>query len=86
MAQALSLEMDRGVEPADTETMFLLGVQYSTGRDVPVDRVTAHKWFNIAATRGDAKARAWRAELAQEMTSAEIAEAQRLAREWTRTH
>lgn len=81
MAQSLVAE-----PVADTEALFLLGVQYSTGRGVAVDRVIAHKWFNIAAMRGDAKARAWRAELAQEMSAAEIAEAQRQAREWTRTH
>lgn len=70
----------------DTEALFLLGVQYCTGRDVAVDRIVAHKWFNLAAMRGDVRARGWRAELAQEMSAAEIAEAQRQAREWTRAH
>lgn len=70
----------------DTEALFLLGVQCCTGRDGIVDRVVAHKWFNLAAMRGDVRAREWRAELAQEMSAAEIAEAQRQAREWTRTH
>lgn len=70
----------------DTEALFLLGVQYCTGRNVAMDRIVAHKWFNLAAMRGDVRAREWRAELAQEMSAAEIAEAQRQAREWTRTH
>jgi TPR repeat protein len=70
----------------DTEALFLLGVQYCTGRNVAMDRIVAHNWFNLAAIRGDVRAREWRAELAQEMSAAEIAEAQRQAREWTRTH
>jgi TPR repeat protein len=79
-------ELPAARDALDTEALFRLGVQYCTGRDVTVDRIVAHKWFNLAALRGDVRAREWRAELAQEMSAAEIAEAQRQAREWTRTH
>jgi TPR repeat protein len=44
--------------------------------------VEAHKWFNIAAMRGNDDAKRYRLELARDMTRAEITQAQRLAREW----
>lgn len=59
---------------------------YATGRDVDVDLVTAHKWFNLSAARGNEAARDYRLELAREMTTDQIAEAQRQAREWLQTH
>jgi TPR repeat protein len=49
---------------------------------VGVDFVAAHKWFNLAAMRGLDEAKSWRAQLAREMLPGQIAEAQRLAREW----
>ena len=44
--------------------------------------VEAHKWFNLAAARGHEEAAGCRAEVSDEMTAREIAEAQRRAREW----
>jgi TPR repeat protein len=64
------------------DALFDLGLMYSTGREVDQDLVTAHKWFNLAALKGNHAARDYRAEIAQEMTSSDIAEAQRMAREW----
>ena len=68
------------------DTLFELGMLYATGLDVAVDLVTAHKWFNLAAARGSASARTYRVELAQEMTTDQISEAQKQAREWLQTH
>jgi len=65
-----------------TDDFTLLGIGASLGRDQAPDRVTAHKWFNIAASRGSHEAAKLRAELALEMTREEIARAQRLAREY----
>ncbi|MCW5750373.1 MAG: SEL1-like repeat protein [Alphaproteobacteria bacterium] len=59
-----------------------LGLDYSTGRGVPVDLVEAHKWLNLAAMDGNEEARRLRAEIARDMTAEEIADAQRRAREW----
>jgi uncharacterized protein len=73
---------DAGVGPADGWACYELGVMYSAGREVAVDRVTAHKWLNIAAMRGCREAVTLRSELAVEMTAAEIAAAQREARLW----
>ncbi|QSR17064.1 sel1 repeat family protein [Novosphingobium sp. KA1] len=67
----------------DTSAYFDLGVAYSTGsHGVGCDLVEAHKWFNLAAVAGHEEAPACRAEVADEMTAREIAEAQRRAREW----
>ena len=44
-----------GEAPA-ADTFYELGLMYSIGRSVPVDYVTAHKWFNLAAMRGNGDA------------------------------
>jgi TPR repeat protein len=60
--------------------LYQLGLAYSTGQGVPLDLVTAHKFFNLAAMKGVDEARSWRSELAQQMSSTEVAEAQKQAR------
>ena len=64
--------------------LFELGMMYSVGRDVPVDLVSAHKWFNLAAAKGNGEAVRLRREIAAQMTDGEIAIAQRAARDWLR--
>ena len=75
-------DADHGVASAQ----FELGLRYSTGHGAPLDYVTAHKWFNLAALQGIAEARGHRADLARDMSRTEIAEAQKLAREWIHVH
>ena len=70
--------------PADV--FFELGLKYATGRDVARDMVLAHKWMNIAATKGSRPALALRAEFAEEMSRSEVAAAQRAAREFLSIH
>jgi TPR repeat protein len=74
-----------GGAPADTEKLFELGIKYSSGRGVPIDYIAAHKWFNLAAMKGDQNAIRLRREIAAEMTDVEIAAAQRAARDWLRS-
>lgn len=64
------------------DALFELGLMYCAGREVAADLVLAHKWFNLAALRGNAEARRYRQEVARELGKAEIARAQKLAREW----
>lgn len=64
------------------DALLELGLMYSTGREVEVDLVEAHKWFNLAAMRGNTDAKRYRLEISREMTAPEIAIAQRRAREW----
>jgi uncharacterized protein len=67
----------------DTSAFYDLGVAYSTGsHGVGCDLVEAHKWFNLAAARGHEEAAWCRADISDEMSAREIAEAQRRAREW----
>ena len=67
----------------DVEACYELGVAYSCGTSgLEVDLIQAHKWFNLAAVRGDERGQRLRAEIAEEMTAREIAEAQRQARAW----
>ncbi|WP_114954546.1 tetratricopeptide repeat protein [Sphingosinicella terrae] len=67
----------------DVQALFELGVAYSTGSGgIAVDLVEAHKWFNLAALNGSGPAQECRAEIADEMSAREIAEAQRQARAW----
>ena len=68
------------------DALFELGLMYCAGRDVEVNLVSAHKWFNLAAMRGNQDARRYRMEIAHELSRAEIAEAQRQAREWLARH
>ncbi len=73
-------------EHGDSEAYFDLGMTFSTGGDdVAIDLVEAHKWFNLAAVGGYEHAAQCRADVAEDMTAREIAEAQRRAREWLRT-
>ncbi|MBA4044509.1 MAG: hypothetical protein C0471_08845 [Erythrobacter sp.] len=65
------------------EACFDLGVAFSTGSNgADCDLVEAHKWFNLAALRGHDEAAFCRADISDEMTAREIAEAQRRARQW----
>ncbi|MFM7083587.1 MAG: sel1 repeat family protein [Hyphomicrobium sp.] len=65
-----------------SDPLFELGLMHSIGKDAPVNLIEAHKWFNLAALRGNSEAKSYRLEIATEMSKREIAEAQRLAREW----
>ena len=75
-----------GSAPMGGEALFELGMMYSAGNSVPVDLVSAHKWFNLAAMKGHADAARLRREIAAEMTDAEIGKAQLAAREWLKLH
>lgn len=67
----------------DINAYFDLGVAFSTGsHGAECDLIEAHKWFNLAAAKGHDEAAWCRADISDEMTAREIAEAQRRAREW----
>lgn len=70
--------------PASTgEDLLRMGLLYSTGQGgAPMDLVSAHMLFNLAAMRGSEEARQYRRELSAEMDRESVAEAQRAAREW----
>ena len=68
------------------DALFELGMMYCTGREVEPDLISAHKWFNLAALRGNRDALEYRKELADEMSQFDVAEAQKRAREWLNAH
>jgi TPR repeat protein len=78
-------EFECAAKQGRADALYNLGLAYSTGQGVDVDYIVAHKWFNLAALRGSELAKAWRAQISREMDFGQIAEAQRLAREWLST-
>ncbi len=77
----------KAAEQGYAEAQYSLGLMYVKGGGVPQHHVRTHMWFNLAASRlppgedRDTSAKL-RDGLAARMTPAQIAEAQRLAREW----
>ncbi len=69
---------EQGYAPAQGN----LGVMYKQGLGIPTDPIQAYMWFDLAAKQGDRKALINRSRVADQMTAAQIVEAQRLAREW----
>jgi TPR repeat protein len=68
---------------ASGDELFRLGLLYSTGQGgAPLDYVSAHMLFNLAAMRGSVEAKVYRKEISQEMDPLDVAEAQRAARQW----
>lgn len=67
---------------ASADELYRIGLIYSEGMDVTVDLIAAHKWFNLAATRGHRDAKVCRQEMADMMSQVEIQKAQRAARDW----
>jgi TPR repeat protein len=65
------------------DELLRMGLLYSTGQGgAPLDYVSAHMLFNLAAMRGCEEAKSYRRDLSQEMDRDTIAEAQRAARTW----
>ena len=78
-----SLEhIEQSAQHGGADALYQLGLMYSAGRDVELDLIAAHKWFNLAALRGNREAKVLRQEIANEMSRSEIAKAQRAARQW----
>ena len=73
-------------EGSHPEAQSFLGMMYENGMGVRQDSVEALKWYRLAAALGDANAAADERRLARRMSNSEIAEAERKARDWKRTH
>ena len=65
---------------------FSLGLMYFTGEGLPQDLVLAYMWCNLSAAQGNEVARVSKDRIEAQMTREEIAEAQRLSREWIEEH
>ena len=73
-------------EQGDAGAQYNLGYMYTRGGDLPEDIVFAYMWWNLAAAQGDEVAQENKDIIEQQMTRAQIAEAQRLSREWLEAH
>lgn len=77
----------KAAEQGNVQAQYNLGVSYDTGQGVPQDYMWAHMWYSLAASKfPPGKDRDTAVEnrdgIAKQMTPAQIAEAQKLAREW----
>ena len=63
-----------------------LALMYAKGEGTPQDYKKAHMWFNLAAVSGDEDSVKNRDIVAKNMTPADIAAAQQMAREWSEAH
>jgi TPR repeat protein len=72
-------------EQGDANAQYNLGVFYDNGLGVPQDRIRAYMWLSLAAMQGRDRAAAFRDLVARLMTPGQLAEAQKLSREWKPT-
>ena len=72
----------RAAGQGNTAAQLNLGVMYDNGWGVRQNHVIAHMWFSLAAAMGDRDAARNRDIAAAKLTPAQIAETQRLMREW----
>ena len=75
-------QWQQAANAGDGRAMLELGRLYLQGLGVIQDYVEAHKWFNLAASRGVAEALDARDTLAAKMTPAQVATAQERAAAW----
>jgi TPR repeat protein len=75
-------ELAEKAKAGDAEAQLKLGNMYADGTGVPLDKTEAVKWFNLAAATGSEKSAKGRDLLAKRMTKEQIAEGQKLSREW----
>lgn len=76
----------KAADQGDPQGQHLLGMMYRDGLGREQDDVEAYKWFTLSATQGHIDAVRERKTLTSEMDAADIAEAQRLPREWEAQH
>ena len=74
-------ELEDSAVAGDEVASFELAMCHASGSGgLTIDLVQAHRWFNVATALGYAPAAAWRGEIAAEMTTRQVIEAQKLAR------
>jgi uncharacterized protein len=72
----------QAAEQGNRLAQYTLGYMYEKGQGVLPDEVQALMWYNLAAIQGEIQARTARDRVTVWMTPAQVAEAQRLAREF----
>ncbi|MDA9260795.1 sel1 repeat family protein, partial [Puniceicoccaceae bacterium] len=72
----------KAAEQGYAQAQYNLGMAYYYGHGVPEDYVESYMWLNLAAAQGDENAKHNKGILSKQMTKEQIAEAQKLSREW----
>ena len=92
LGQGLDVDYDRALEyfnqaagQGEDIAQYQLGMMHAAGKGVTESNVQAHMWFGLAARQGNAYAQKHLDTLAEQMTAAEIGEAQKLADAWEPT-
>lgn len=73
---------EKSAAQGEANAQFYLGLLSAFGQGGPLDLAQAHMWYSLAAGNGHVGAAVYRNDLAKQMTPAQIAEAQKRAREW----
>ena len=76
----------KAAEQGHVDAIQSIGYMYIDGKGVKKNYVKAHMYLNIASAKGRQRAKTNRDIVAKEMTPEQIAEAQKLAREWMKKH
>jgi len=84
-AEAVKL-FRKAAEQGYADAQHNLGFMYDKGQGVPEDDVYAYMWWNIAAAQGNEDAKKGKGIISENMTKEQIAEAQKLSREWLAKH
>jgi len=75
----------QAADQGSVQAQINLGAMYANGQGAPQDYIQAHMWLSLAAAKSETRAVELRNTVAVKMTAAQIAESQKLAREWKPT-
>lgn len=68
------------------DELFNKGLDCSVRAEGEARLIEAHKWFNLAALKGNKQAIQYRQEISEELGREKVLEAQRAARKWLKSH
>ena len=73
-------------EQGDILAQYNLGAMYANGEGIPVNYILAYQWWDLASEKGDLRANEFKLIIAERMTPDQVAEARKLAAEWSARH
>ncbi|MDQ5910957.1 MAG: uncharacterized protein QG599_3054 [Pseudomonadota bacterium] len=76
----------KAAEQGLPQAQINLGIMYEEGEGGPVDPIQAYFWYAMAESQGDSQGPQARQEIAEKMTPAQVAEAEKKVKDWLATH
>jgi len=76
----------KSAEQGYAQAQLAIGNHYLLGEGLVQDYVAAHMWLNLSRAQGNDYAKQLLDVMVELMTNEQIAEAQKLAREWQASH